>query len=213
MGNIVPVYIPQENVNDETVKIIQWLVGDGEAIQSDQPLVEVETSKSTFEIQSPASGVIRRMVAETDRSPRRRRALLHRRKSGGDRGLPHEPNRSFRPESRGRCTTSGRASRAARQQTTDVSLSADTPPLGGSRISRAALELIRSKGLNESDFSGRGLIRQHDVLAHLGQAISAPSVEPGAARACAARGGWRAGPQRAAAADQTIRGSAAFLEP
>ena len=32
--------------------------------QTDQPLVEVETSKSTFEIQSPASGVIQRVVAE-----------------------------------------------------------------------------------------------------------------------------------------------------
>ena len=53
MSNIVPVYIPQENVNDETVKIIQWLVADGDAVLTDQSLVEVETSKSTFEIQSP----------------------------------------------------------------------------------------------------------------------------------------------------------------
>src|ERR1700733_9809772 len=64
MGNIIPVYIPQENVNDQTVKIIQWLVGDGDAVRTDQPLVEVETSKSTFEIQSPTAGVVLRAVAE-----------------------------------------------------------------------------------------------------------------------------------------------------
>jgi pyruvate/2-oxoglutarate dehydrogenase complex dihydrolipoamide acyltransferase (E2) component len=182
MGNIVPVYIPQENVNDETVKIIQWLVGDGDAVQSDQPLVEVETSKSTFEIQSPAAGVVRRLVAEklevpvgdvlcyigenlaaieafcAGQSPRPAASPAH------VAPAPAEPRREAEP------------------QTADISLSTVPPPYRGNRISRAALELIRSKELNENEFSGRGLIRRSDVLAHLGQAVPAPSVEPGAAQ-------------------------------
>ncbi len=46
-----------------------------------------------------------------------------------------------------------------------------TPPARGSRYSHKAQELIRSRGLNESDFASRGLIREQDVLLHLGEAI------------------------------------------
>ncbi len=62
MGKIVPIYIQQDNVNDETALILEWHVNDGDTVQAGQPLLEVETSKATYEIESPAAGVIKRMV-------------------------------------------------------------------------------------------------------------------------------------------------------
>jgi pyruvate/2-oxoglutarate dehydrogenase complex dihydrolipoamide acyltransferase (E2) component len=171
MASIVPVHIPQENVNDETVKIIHWLVADGDPIHTDQPLVAVETSKSTFEIHSPATGVIRRVVAEQLEVP------------VGDVlcyiGESLTAIETFRAKATVRPALAAAPALESRLQpanagtpapTVESDVTAVVPPFHGSRISRAALELIHSKGLNESDFSGRGLIRQRDVLARLGQA-------------------------------------------
>ena len=40
-------------------EIVRWLVGDGDAVHADQPIVEVMTDKVTVELQAPVNGVIR----------------------------------------------------------------------------------------------------------------------------------------------------------
>jgi len=51
-------------------EIVKWLVQEGELVQEDQPLVEVQTDKATVEIPSPVSGrVLRRMAQEGDIVP------------------------------------------------------------------------------------------------------------------------------------------------
>jgi pyruvate dehydrogenase E2 component (dihydrolipoamide acetyltransferase) len=39
-------------------EIVRWLVAEGEAVEADQPLVEVETDKAVVEIPSPYAGVV-----------------------------------------------------------------------------------------------------------------------------------------------------------
>lgn len=39
-------------------EIVRWLVAEGETVESDQPLVEVETDKAVVEIPSPYAGVV-----------------------------------------------------------------------------------------------------------------------------------------------------------
>lgn len=39
-------------------EIVRWLIAEGEAVESDQPLVEVETDKAVVEIPSPYAGVV-----------------------------------------------------------------------------------------------------------------------------------------------------------
>lgn len=47
--------------------IVQWLVAEGETVEADQPLVEVETDKAVVEIPSPYAGtVLRHGCAEGD---------------------------------------------------------------------------------------------------------------------------------------------------
>lgn len=51
-------------------EIARWLVAEGEAVEEDQPLVEVQTDKTTVEIPSPRAGtVLKILVAEGDVAP------------------------------------------------------------------------------------------------------------------------------------------------
>ncbi|MFB6165805.1 MAG: 2-oxo acid dehydrogenase subunit E2 [Haloarculaceae archaeon] len=45
-------------------EIVQWLVGPGDAVTEDQPLVEVETDKAVVEVPSPVDGTVRELRAE-----------------------------------------------------------------------------------------------------------------------------------------------------
>jgi pyruvate dehydrogenase E2 component (dihydrolipoamide acetyltransferase) len=45
-------------------EIVQWLVGPGEAVSEDQPVVEVETDKAVVEVPSPVDGRIRELRAD-----------------------------------------------------------------------------------------------------------------------------------------------------
>src|SRR5215211_4028018 len=51
-------------------EIARWLVSEGEEVAEDDPLVEIQTDKTTVEIPSPAAGKVTRiLVAEGDVVP------------------------------------------------------------------------------------------------------------------------------------------------
>ena len=45
-------------------EVARWLVSEGQEIAEDDPLVEIQTDKTTVEIPSPAAGVISRILVE-----------------------------------------------------------------------------------------------------------------------------------------------------
>ena len=47
-------------------EIARWLVVEGQELAEDDPLVEIQTDKTTVEIPSPAAGRSRVLVAEGD---------------------------------------------------------------------------------------------------------------------------------------------------
>ena len=47
-------------------EIARWLVAEGDEIAEDDPLVEVQTDKTTVEIPSPAAGKVARKVRLSD---------------------------------------------------------------------------------------------------------------------------------------------------
>jgi pyruvate/2-oxoglutarate dehydrogenase complex dihydrolipoamide acyltransferase (E2) component len=57
------VAVPRENVNDETVKLVAWLVPDGEGAQTGQSVASIETSKAVIEIAAPRAGFVRHCCA------------------------------------------------------------------------------------------------------------------------------------------------------
>ena len=51
-------------------EVARWLVAEGDEIAEDQPLVEIQTDKTTVEIPSPAAGTVTRiLVADGDVVP------------------------------------------------------------------------------------------------------------------------------------------------
>ncbi len=46
-----------------TGKISKWLVAEGAAVKQGEPLFEIETDKAAMEIDAPASGILRNVVA------------------------------------------------------------------------------------------------------------------------------------------------------
>jgi pyruvate/2-oxoglutarate dehydrogenase complex dihydrolipoamide acyltransferase (E2) component len=58
MPEIVFVTIPQETVNDESVRILAWKVASGSKVEKDQQLCEIETSKAVMDIEAPEAGTV-----------------------------------------------------------------------------------------------------------------------------------------------------------
>ena len=69
MPEIVFVTIPQETVNDESVRILSWRVPSGSKVEKDQQLCEVETSKAVMDIEAPAAGTVVYSAAAGDEVP------------------------------------------------------------------------------------------------------------------------------------------------
>ncbi|PHS26702.1 MAG: dihydrolipoamide succinyltransferase, partial [Robiginitomaculum sp.] len=64
---IIDIAIPQMGESVGEGVIASWMVGVGEAVKKDAPLVEVETDKVAIEVPSPVDGVmVEHLVAEGD---------------------------------------------------------------------------------------------------------------------------------------------------
>jgi pyruvate/2-oxoglutarate dehydrogenase complex dihydrolipoamide acyltransferase (E2) component len=51
--------IPKLGMSATEMTLLEWMFGDGEAVEAGQVIYTVETDKSTTEIESQASGIIR----------------------------------------------------------------------------------------------------------------------------------------------------------
>ncbi|MBO0881381.1 MAG: hypothetical protein J2P17_13740, partial [Mycobacterium sp.] len=58
-----PVTVPKINSVDDEYTLVRWLVDDANPVHTGQSIVEVETSKATQELESPASGMLRHAAA------------------------------------------------------------------------------------------------------------------------------------------------------
>lgn len=56
----VEVFIPKYGQTVEEVKIVQWFVEDGATVKKGQELLEIETDKTTFFVESEVAGVVHR---------------------------------------------------------------------------------------------------------------------------------------------------------
>ena len=55
---------PGESISE--VEIAQWLVSDGDYVEKDQAIAEVDSDKATLELPAEASGIITLKAAEGD---------------------------------------------------------------------------------------------------------------------------------------------------
>ena len=53
------IIVPQINVNETTVYVVEWLVSDGASVKAGESVVAVETSKAVVEVEAEADGYLR----------------------------------------------------------------------------------------------------------------------------------------------------------
>jgi pyruvate/2-oxoglutarate dehydrogenase complex dihydrolipoamide acyltransferase (E2) component len=160
-----PIIAPRENVNDETVKIVAWIVSEGDRVEVGQSLVQIETSKTVLEIEAPAAGFLRRAVREGEEVA-----------IGGLIGhidpvvIPHGPEATLGtpgangvPNVVGSCAAAGSASEKPAASLAATDATGPPSPLGPARFSRKARELMERLGLEATAFAGRGLVRSKDI--------------------------------------------------
>ena len=60
------VKLPQMGQSVEEASIVQWLKSEGDKVERGDPLVSIQTDKAEIECESPASGVVRKILLEPD---------------------------------------------------------------------------------------------------------------------------------------------------
>ena len=139
------VLAPHEFVNDESVLLVQWLVKDGEQVQPGQPVVTIETSKATLDIEAPVAGYVRLHLPKGTEV-----------KVGGILCYVTESPTDPLPPTPDRLETTAPSS--SQQRSTDASPAATT------RFSGQASALLMRHGLTKEQFAGKGLVTVEDVL-------------------------------------------------
>ena len=64
----VELLVPTLGVPVVEATVAKWMKSPGESINSDEPLVELETEKVTLEVPSPISGVLKEIAAKEGES-------------------------------------------------------------------------------------------------------------------------------------------------
>ncbi|MCC7009031.1 MAG: 2-oxo acid dehydrogenase subunit E2 [Acidobacteria bacterium] len=173
MSDIVPVRPPVESVNDSSVAVVEWLVNDGDFIEAGAPLVVLETTKTSFDVPAPASGVVWRVAAQGDDVPvdavlchigpdaeSTQAAALSR----PDRVCSEPPARtSTASEPASMAADDGRACERGRDE---PALRIGATPGRAPRFSERAADVAQRLSVDVRAFEGRLLVRERDVLLH-----------------------------------------------
>jgi len=143
MPDSSPIIIPRENVNDESVKLLAWLVADKEPVQAGQAVAEIESSKTVAEIVAPMAGTLNHSHRVGDEVA-----------VGGVLG--HVTIGNAVPVTNGSAEISPVTESAA---VVSVAESVET------RFSAKAQELLKQHSVDPTRFANRGLVRADDVQA------------------------------------------------
>ena len=123
----------------EEAEVVQWLVAEGDQVELNQPLVEVNTAKALVEIPSPWAGVVNGSMRRPARSSRWARPLVSVRVDDARRGGARRPRPGAGRLRRGRVADDAPPAAVA-TPTGDAGAptAAATPPCAGWRRSSAS---------------------------------------------------------------------------
>jgi pyruvate/2-oxoglutarate dehydrogenase complex dihydrolipoamide acyltransferase (E2) component len=60
------VYLPNVGMGISEATIVRWLKAVGDRVETGEPIAEIETAKSTVEVEAPASGTLSAILYEED---------------------------------------------------------------------------------------------------------------------------------------------------
>ena len=173
------VIMPQMGFDMEEGTIVRWLKAEGDNVDRGEPIVEVETDKATVEVESFASGLLRRIVVtEGITVPVGQIIGII---ASADEALPQIPSPSM-GEGQGDSPTPSTAATPA----SVISKPTPTPPAPSKSdrilVSPLAKRIAEEKGVDLSTVTGtgpKGRITKEDVLT-AAEADQAPAPAPSA---------------------------------
>ena len=69
MNLVEEITVPQESVNDESLLVLELNVKSGDWVEAGSPLVELETSKTTFSVEASKAGYVQLFCKPGDNLP------------------------------------------------------------------------------------------------------------------------------------------------
>jgi len=159
--------VPRETVNDDTVRVVRWLVADGAEVRQGMPVVELETSKSVIDVESVAAGRIRIVQAAGAQVPVGEVLGI----VGSDAAGTPPPAVSAAPR---QVTPSAPSPTTSPTAHAPVAVAAAGP----SSFSAKARALLAEHGIDETVFAHLPLVREADVRGHLGQLEAGAAASP-----------------------------------
>jgi len=142
--------VPRENVNDDTVRLVRWLVADGAELRPGMPVVELETSKSVVEVEAAAAG----------------RLLIHQ-QAGAQVPVGDVLGVIGDDESQASGPGVRSVSQALPAAATMPSSAASSAQTGTNTVSEKARRLMEEHGIDAAVFAHLPLVRESDVQAHM----------------------------------------------
>ena len=159
------IVLPQWGMEMQDGTIVRWLKQEGDAVAEGEPIVEVETAKLQTELESTASGILSRIVAQEGQIVPIRGVLC----------VIAEPGEEIAPSAAPAAPAS-----ASPEPATQVAPASNGAGAPGVQVVPAARRLARERGVDLAQVRGSGpsgRIVLADVEAAL-QAPAAPSVSP-----------------------------------
>ena len=69
MSDATQIIVPRDNVNDDSVFLIDWVAADGTRVEAGAIVCTIETSKANVEVEAPAAGFVRHQRKPGDEVP------------------------------------------------------------------------------------------------------------------------------------------------
>ncbi|MBE0647633.1 MAG: dihydrolipoyllysine-residue succinyltransferase, partial [Bacteroidales bacterium] len=61
---MIEIKVPSPGESITQVQIARWMIEDGETVEKDQEIVEIDSDKATFPVAAPESGIVTIKVPE-----------------------------------------------------------------------------------------------------------------------------------------------------
>ena len=123
----INIKMPDFGTTSSDVTVLRWLVEPGQRVERGQPLMEIETDKSTMEVESIVSGVVREFLVDCGQSIEAGEVFVI---------IEVETLSADSPSTDTPTTVADPSETAHDQSKTSVNPAIRTPPRGGTLFSR-----------------------------------------------------------------------------
>ena len=186
-GTAVDVVMPQMGVSVSEGTVTKWLKNPGDAVEADEPLLEISTDKVDTEVPSPGSGVLREILVQEGETVEVGTVLA---RIGGDSAAAAPPQEAppLPPEPATQ-PAADEVSASADEGVREAPPEAEAPaPAGNGRsddghafVSPVVARIAAEHGIDPSSIEGTGTggrVTKRDILAYVESGPPAEAAPP-----------------------------------